>query len=225
MHDKEFPGDRGYRFEKKGDRSRERCPHQYKGSEVTIPLERVLTDAFDCNYNEDESANISYIHFLKYFEGTEKVTQHELIIGASFTYSWMRRGLAFKFCENLGNVAAYLDAVRLDNDLDSTALSMIKEVVNRSIVGTSKLLHFVNPERYPIIDNWVDTYLYSTPSYDRHNDVDHYMSYTCACRRAVQDERFKAVHQHVSKSLGFEVTALRALELIMFLTAKARGRK
>ena len=51
------------------------------------------------------------------------------------------------------------------------------------------------------------------------------MSFSCGCLRAVEDERFKAIHQHVNKSLGYDVTALRALELVMFLTAKKEGRK
>ena len=225
MHDESFPGDRGYLFEKRIGGDHMICDHLYRGEQVMIPMDQILVDAYVCDYQQDESANTSYQHFLKFFEDTDKITQHELIIGASFTYSWMPRVLGFKKLENIEKIAAYLDAVRLDNGLDHTVLSMIKEVVNRSMIGTSKLLHFVNPGRYPIIDKWVDTYLNGTPSYDRQNDVDHYMSYTCACRRAVEDERFKAVHQNVNKSLAYEVSALRALELIMFLTAKSQSRK
>ncbi len=225
MHDEEFPGDRGYRFENKGDASREQCPHLYKGKQVIIPLEDVMKDVYDCDFTREPSVDVSYKEFLRYFERVDAIKPHEFVIGATFTYSWMQTTLTLRHQDRFEDVSAYLDAVRLGNDLDGESLSLIKSVVNNSMVGTSKLLHFVNPERYAIYDSWVDTYLYGTPSDSRLYSVDHYMSYTCACRRAVEDERFEEVHQRVNKLLGYEVTALRALELIMFLTAKARGRK
>ena len=225
MHDEEYPGDRGYRFERKGDASREQCPHLYKREQVTIPLERVLKDAYECDYKAEPSVDFSYREFLEYFERLEKITPHEFVIGASFVYSWMPTTLTLRHRGQFENVAAYLEAVRLGNDLDGDSLSLINSVVNNSMVGTSKLLHFINPERYAIYDSRVDTYLYGEPAEKRLYSVDHYMSYTCGCRRAVEDDRFKAVHQHVNKSLRYDVTALRALELVMFVTAKAQDRK
>jgi len=225
MHEAPFPGDRGYRFEKKGDAPRELCPHLYKGKQVTIPLDRVLKDAYECDYNAEPSVNASYKEFLRYFERLEKITAHEFVIGASFTYSWMPTTLTLRHRDQFENVAAYLEAVRMGIDLDCDSLSLINTVVNNSMVGTSKLLHFVSPKTYPIIDSRIDTYLDGKHSAARLYNVDHYMSYTCGCRRAVEDERFETVHRYVNKSLGYDVTALRALELVMFLTAKAQGRK
>ncbi len=225
MHDEEYPGDRGYRFEEKSDTSREQCPHLYKGKKVAISLERVLRDAYECDYTAEPSVDLSYREFLRYFERLEKITPHEFVIGASFVYSWMPTTLTLRHRGQFENVAAYLEAVRLGNDLDGDSLSLINSVVNNSMVGTSKLLHFINPERYAIHDSRVDTYLYGKPSQTRLYSVDHYMSYTCGCRRAAEDERFKAVHQHVNKSLKYDLTALRALELVMFLTAKEQARK
>ena len=220
MHDEEYPGDRGYRFEEKGDARREQGPHSYKGRPVAIRLSRVLEDAYKCDFKAEPSVNASYVEFLEYFNRIEKISSHEFVIGASFTYSWMPTTLTLRNENQFEVVAAYLDAIRLGNDVDKQAISDMNAVINNSMVGTSKLLHFVDPQAYPIIDRWVEIYLHGKHSQTRLYDVDHYMSYTCACRRAVEDDRFPAIHKHVNGELRYDVTALRALELIMFLTAK-----
>jgi hypothetical protein len=223
MHDDEFPGDRGYRFEERSNMAGELRPRLYKGKPVEIPLEKVLRDAKGCGITTEPSVDLSYKHFVAFFKDAGEITPHEVVIGASFTYSWMPTTLTLRHEDQLENVAAYLEAVRHGNDLDRESLSLINSVVNNSMIGTSKLLHFVNPGRYVIYDKWVDTYLYGKPSDAHLYSVEHYMSFTCGCRRSVEDKRFKAVHQHVNASLGYDVSALRALELVMFLTAKERS--
>ena len=47
--------------------------------------------------NDEDGYNKSYYHFVKYFEGKdEKFTEHELVIGANFTYGWIANDPEFK---------------------------------------------------------------------------------------------------------------------------------
>jgi hypothetical protein len=62
-------------------------------------------------------------------------------------------------------------------------------VINNSMVGVSKLLHFINPERYAIWDRRVASYPQRTYHWSGA-----YLDYLALCHTLVGDARFLPVH-------------------------------
>jgi hypothetical protein len=221
MHDEPFEGDRGYRFEKR-HLDKGSCSVTCKGREIVIPIKKIIELAPRCAFDSEPSVHLSYRHFLAYFRDRQTITAHDVVIAASFVYSWMPRCLDFRELREFDNLAVFMNAVRNGHDLDTQTLSLFKGVINNSLIGTSKLLHFAAPEKYPIIDSKVAKFLEEHGQRIDTDDSDCYVAYTCACRRAVEHPHFENIRGMVCRAVGFQVSAIRALELIMFLTAKAK---
>jgi hypothetical protein len=92
--------------------------------------------------NDLEPGRLSYPHLLKYFHDQEAVSEHEFIVGAHSVYGWMPRMLSIHD-EDLDMAVDALRRARRSSPLAASGLSAIKAAVNRSMVGASKLLHFV----------------------------------------------------------------------------------
>ena len=95
-----------------------------------------------------ENYLISYPHFINYFKNLERISLENMIIGISFTYSWMPTILKSMKLENTEKAIILLNKVKRGKILSVDELLILKETFNNSLVGSSKLLHFINPEKY-----------------------------------------------------------------------------
>ncbi|GAT64288.1 hypothetical protein [Paludibacter jiangxiensis] len=205
-----------------------------------LNLERIERDAKhfhpDCLKTDEKSYLESYPIFVNYFKQiTGEITKEHLIIAAHFVYGWMPTILTL----NTGNskkVLELLNRVRAGSLLKEDELKTIKECVNNSMVGTSKLLHFINPEVYAIWDSKVFFYIRRT----KNETVDkiistygiekeqNYRAYLKALQDIIQDIRFEDIYTDVLNKLNklqlgnWAISKLRAAELIMFYTEKTR---
>jgi hypothetical protein len=98
----------------------------------------------------------------------------------------------------------------------------MKECINNSIVGTSKFLHFVNPENYPIWDSRVYSSITGKKNSQNHvNNVNNYIVYANRMRELSnlnEIERLKEIL--LSKGYCNEIVSnIRVLELILFYTS------
>jgi hypothetical protein len=184
--------------------------------DTLIPLDQVLADAEFCEVDGSESYHLCYRHFLHFFDTFPKVTSHHLVIAASFTYSWMPTILTLK-AELIDRVADLVESVRHGISLSVAELEIMKATVNNSVVGSSKLLHFANPNMYPIIDSRVHAYIFGRKHQSLLTDPEWYQEYSVACREAAQDPRLTPVVESFCQQLGYGVSPLRVLELIMYL--------
>lgn len=100
----------------------------------------------------------SYPHFLKYFEKLDTINLENLIIGISFTYSWMPTILKSIQLQHSEKALSILNEVKNGKKINKEQLATLKEVFNNSLIGTSKLLHFINPNQYAIWDSRVFRY-------------------------------------------------------------------
>lgn len=171
----------------------------------------------------------SYPHFLSYFAEREVLTDVDVVRGAHMVYGWMPTILEINPgvlpVTDLQLAATYLNRARQEA-LTKADLEALKRLINNSIVGASKLLHFVAPERYAIWDSRV--YAFARGQYGSHaavNSVTNYLGYLQERDKDIADERFPAFHRAVCKKVGYEVSKMRALELIMFLNAPSRKDK
>jgi hypothetical protein len=93
-------------------------------------------------------------------------------------------------------------------------------LINHSMVGASKLLHFVNPQAFAIWDSKIYRFVHSkAPHQYRVNSPKAYSDYLCLLAKLQCDKRFPAFHVSINQKMGYPVSALRAIEIVMFQNA------
>lgn len=159
----------------------------------------------------------SYREFVLFFRELDLIDRHSLVIGANLVYRWMPTVLRFK-SSDFETVAQLVNRVKKGHRLGRGELNTDKQLVNNSMVGTSKLLHFVNPHLYPIWDSRICAYM----GCKAHtvNRIDIYVAYVCNCEGLIQDERFADVQRSIEKKLAYVVSPFRAVELVIFAGAR-----
>lgn len=98
---------------------------------------------------------VSYPTFVSH---TDKVTKDNMILTIAHAYSWMPTIPKFKPWANddWSKIEKYLNELKESNSSNlSELLKLLIPVINQSIVGTSKVLHYYAPEFIPILDRRV----------------------------------------------------------------------
>ena len=175
-------------------------------------LERIILDS-DAVPEPDASTEV-YFHFLGYFSALEWIEAHHFVVGASFTYSWMPTMLRLRNTE-FERAAKILNQAR-DVFIDEATFEQLVETVNHSVIGVSKLLHFAAPNSYPIWDSRVARYLDPKMTYETLNRVSTYYGYLSLCQTLAGLPRFERFHRAVNLKTGRAVSAMRAIELVMY---------
>jgi len=186
-----------------------------------VTVEHIIRDEASVEFEPGDSYLLSYPEFIAYFANLNEITRHNLIIAANFTYGWMPRILAFKSQEFTAGVAI-LNAARSRRVIGERELSSLRELIDNSLVGVSKLLHFVNPRLYAIWDRRVCTYVNGSCSHGDIQEPRNYLAYLDNCHEIIHDGQFKPVHDSMNKKIGYDVTRCRALELVMYRTGNRR---
>jgi len=107
------------------------------------------------------------------------------------------------------------------NDVSDLALCL------RSVVGASKVLHFVNPEVYPIWDSNIERFRQkSDPTTNYMSDASNYVSYIREVHSIRAEPGFTSFHAQFNNALAvwltavgttaYTVTEVRAVELAAF---------
>lgn len=163
---------------------------------------------------------VSYPEFLAYFQNVATIEHHHVVIGAHFTYGWMPKILTLGK-RDLNQAAELLNLIKSGNSIGIEGLRLLKEIINNSTVGLSKLLHFVNPHLYAIWDSHVAHYLLGRPCPQNWiGDLTLYMDYLQLCQGIVQLPDYKGIHEVVTEKVGYSMSSLRTLELLMFRSAQ-----
>ena len=61
-----------------------------------ISQERFLKDGLNFKKDKEQTYDISYPEFVKYFKNISLIEKHHLVIGINFTYGWMPTILDFR---------------------------------------------------------------------------------------------------------------------------------
>ena len=183
-------------------------------------LERVFALERQVNDLKQNSYILSYRDMLGYFEGIGQLTSKDIVVGAHMVYGWMPTIVHLnKDGSDLGEILHILQSVKDDKaDLSEDQLITIKRYINNSVVGASKLLHFISPDRYPIWDSKIFqfTHGHMPHQYQVNNPVT-YLKYRQNMLALEHHPKFPEFHASVNSKLKYEVSGLRALELIMFI--------
>jgi len=194
-----------------------------KTNHVEIQIEELkeACKAFKLDETQ-ESYYISYIEFLEHFKKINEFGKHDVIIGIHLIYGWMPTICHLK-SKAFDEAAKILNKVKKDNQLllKKTDLDTLKKLFNESIVGTSKLLHFISPETYPIWDSKVCHYL-GLPA-NAVNDTSVYLGYIEACRNIIGEGQIDlSTVKGILKD--YKISDMRAIELVMFTSEKKGGK-
>lgn len=159
----------------------------------------------------------SYPYFVNFFAAKDVLTLDDLIIGGSLVYSWMPTALVWKN-NNFSAVVELLNkAKNSDSSIAESELLTISSLVNGSIVGASKLLHFIKPSVYPIWDSKINEILHGGNSVDT-NSIRKYQDYL-DLYTAIKDHPLKEeITISLKKKVGYELTFARAFEMILFFS-------
>ena len=181
----------------------------------------------DCNnFKVDKQTyDISYPEFLKYFNNIKIITKHNLVIGINFTYGWMPTIFDFR-SDNFEDAIVILNNVKKGLALTLVQLELLKGLFNNSLVGTTKLLHFINPDKYAIWDSRVYYYLTGELAYNhRIGNCEAYLSFLTFCDYLTQLKEYDTIHSSICEKLGYSMTKYRTVELIMYLNGGKQTKK
>lgn len=182
---------------------------------IVVSVEKFESDAAQFT-GVRKSDFLSYKEFINYFKEIQVIRFSNLCIAINFTYGWMPTIFEFtsdKFDESL----VILNKVKRGDPVSATDILVLKSVLNNSLVGTTKLLHFIRPDEYPIWDSRVYRYLTGMEPYDyRISNIESYLVYKRWVEQIVLSPLFKQIHQSIVKVVGFEISAVRAAELVMY---------
>lgn len=180
-----------------------------------IPLEKFFRDGNNFAIKR-QSDYISYPEFLKYFSDLKTITRHNLIIGINFTYGWMPTIFDFR-SDNFKEALDILNNAKIGIKPTVENLVLLKGLLNNSIVGTTKLLHFINPDNFAIWDSRVYRYLANQEPYDnRIGNCNTYIDYLAFCDYLTKQPEFKSLQKIIETKIGYSMTAFRVAELVMY---------
>jgi hypothetical protein len=110
-----------------------------------------------------------------------------------------------------------LNSAKKGNKPTIDELNLLKGLLNNSLVGTTKLLHFINPDKFAIWDSRVYRYLTGKEPYEKRiGDSEAYLAYLEFCAYLTTQKEFKSMQEIVENQVGYSMTPLRIAELIMY---------
>lgn len=181
---------------------------------------------------DDISYFDSYFEFVEFFNRIEEIDYHSLVVASYFTYGWMPTILKkFNLNNNTTEVLNILTKIKHKKLIDKSDYIELVKCVNNSIVGVSKLIHFINPTDYPIFDSRIKNYFKKNdlqqaiwgPTYqNKDKDIEQYLLYKDICLEIIKDSRFNPIYEESIKKLGFnrKITKMRVLENLFFTLGK-----
>lgn len=180
-----------------------------------ISLDKFFRDGTNFEIKR-QSDYLSYPEFLKYFSDLKTITQHNLTIGINFTYGWMPTIFDFR-SDNFDEALDILNSAKIGHKPTADNLTLLKGLLNNSLVGTTKLLHFINPDNFAIWDSRVYRYLTNKEPYDyRIGNCNTYLDFLAFCDYLTKQQEFYLLKKNVEKKVGYSMTAFRVAELVMY---------
>ena len=182
-----------------------------------LNFEKILRDAEKFTLTENDSYIETYPEFLKYFDKiiAGEINEHNLIISSHFVYGWMPTIIHLNLAQK-EKVLFILNAVKSGHVLDVNELEILKMTINNSLVGLSKLLHFINPKEYAIWDSRIFRYLTEKRSSYGIDRPQLYIDYLKGIKKISEHKDYGKLHELISRNFQYEIYPTRAIEITMF---------
>lgn len=163
-----------------------------------------------------------YQYYINFFKEKEVLTESDVVIGVGFTYSWMPTILKNLNLSKLDKVTSILNNVKHRVEISNDDFLLLKEFSNNSLVGASKLLHFINPEDYAIWDSRVFKFLNNNEAAHKYKleKVHVYRQYLSYLSNLKTSGTLDNIVATLKAKIGYPISDYRALELLFFLGSK-----
>jgi hypothetical protein len=185
-----------------------------------------MEDVFELEAKTVIDKNDSYLkaypHMLSYCLNKNSFDESDFVILSHMVYGWMPTIIMINKSGQSASVkqgAALLTKAKINGVLSEQELEQLKSLVNNSIVGASKLLHFVNPDKFPIWDSRIFQFCYRKKAYSNANNVKRYLKYIELLNELIDQNPNGKIFGNITNKLGYKVSKLRALELVMFINS------
>lgn len=192
-------------------------------------IESIIEKARMIDLKGQNSYLKTYPYFVNYFKEIDNLEVKDVVIGISFTYSWMPKILTIHE-GNLEEIRDTLNNIKNNSfSLQESDLSKLKYMFNHSLVGTSKLLHFINPNKYAIWDSNIYKFFKNTKyaNQDKLHSETIYLKYLELLERLVKHNDFQEINDGILSKIrkdmflnDYQMTKLRVAELILFSIGK-----
>ena len=183
------------------------------------------------NPDTNRSYQYSYPYLINYFKDADTLNKEHLVIGAHAVYGWMPTILNLKKHENdtdsseinLNDEIVLLNKAKKGESLDEKELDLLKRRINNSMVGLSKLLHFVNPDNYAIWDSRIYIFISGNKTASGIDSPKNYLEYLEGCKRIACEKEFSEYRNENPFSFeneglyhDIEISDFRYIELALF---------
>lgn len=160
----------------------------------------------------------TYPYFISYFKNLKELNEENIIIGISLVYSWMPTILKKLDLEKTKDATTILNKARTEERITQEELELLISTFNNSLVGSSKLLHFINPNKYAIWDSKVYRALYEnkTPYQGAISNPENYFKYINWINGIIKQPSFNQFYEKMKSLIGNEITEYRAVEFALF---------
>lgn len=173
--------------------------------------------------SQNDSYLLSYPYLINYFAAKHSLTPEDVVCGAHMVYGWMPTVLDLypkRPNIDLQTASDILNEMKNTGTLTNSQIEQLASLINNSLVGASKLLHFISPQKFAIWDSKVYAFVYGEKPHNyRVNDVLKYRHYLDLLSQYQQDSRFPLFHASVNNKVGYVVSPFRAIELMMYLNS------
>ncbi len=186
-----------------------------------------MKDVFELEPNtnipRENSYIVSYPYILAHFQSIDEFSERDFVCGAHIVYGWMPTVLGLnpgKLAINLRRGAELLTQSKQTGWLTDIDIEQLAGLVNNSLVGASKLLHFTAPNAFAIWDSKIYSFVFEEKPYNhRVNQLGKYREYMSRLEQIKRRPGFQMFHESVKSKVGYEISSLRAIELVMFLNS------
>jgi len=124
--------------------------------------------------------------------------------------------------KEIDRVLFLLNAVKAGHLLDLEEIKTLKKCINNSLVGLSKLLHFINPGNYAIWDSRIFRYLTGKKSTYGIDQPELYLQYLQRLKEIFENKNYIELHSMIERKFDNQLTPMRAIEILMFETDRVR---
>lgn len=166
----------------------------------------------------------SYFEFLDFFKNIKEFDYHFFTVCTYLIYGWM---------PTIPNVTITQEAIDTLNKAKKGEILTYNDYfhlvksINNSIVGSSKILHFVNPYQYPIFDSRIKNFfeknslvkeIYKKTYNNKKSEINQYLAYKALCEEIIKIELFENIFDAVSNAypITTKFTKMRMLENLFF---------
>lgn len=166
----------------------------------------------------------SYNFYISFFAEKEQLKEQDVIIGLGFVYSWMPtipKNVNFNI---LKEVTILLNKAKQGYDFTDTDYVTLKKLCNNSLVGSSKLLHFINPNKYAIWDSKIYSFLYEDKASYKYKveNIAKYKAYLELMNKVSISIKFRPIIEKNKKQFPYHITDFRVIEWMFFNYKKGK---